>query len=196
MCKESRLKLLGAVSDITLNGLFFKLNLYYLLRPWEVERKGAGKAYSRGARACDLPADELLIISGLREPEEGCSKHCVLHPSLFFSPFFPPCRAGPHEGRDVGALGFRVRLQLLTGTDAERTVGARNRQGVQQHTAESAAAGGGHAGELQAAGLLRVHCDCGWRRESVSIGRESLQQSCKGRASSTRAGMHSVVFGI
>lgn len=92
---------------------------------------------------------------------------CILH---FFSPSFLPSCAGPHEGRDVSTVGFRVRLQLLTGTDAQRTISTRNCQRVQQHTTEPATAGGGHARKLQAPGLLGVHCDCWWRRKSVSMG--------------------------
>ena len=91
---------------------------------------------------------------------------CSLH---FFSPSFPPSCAGPHEGRDVSTVGFGVRLQLLAGTDAQRTVSTRNRQRVQQHTTEPAAAGGGHARKLQAPGLLGVHRDRWRRRKSVSM---------------------------
>lgn len=76
---------------------------------------------------------------------------CGLH---FFSPHFVPSSAGPHEGCYVSTVGLRVRLQLLAGTDAERTVSTRNREGMQQHSTQPAAAGRGDAGQLQAPGLL------------------------------------------
>ena len=66
-------------------------------------------------------------------------------------------------------MGFRVGLELLTGADAQRAVGPRDRQGMQQHPPQPATAGGGHAGQLQAPRLLGVHRDRGWRGESVSM---------------------------
>ena len=85
---------------------------------------------------------------------------------------FPPraCRPpGPHEGCHVSAVGFRVGLELFTGADAKRAVSPRDRQRVQQHPSQPAAAGGGHARQLQAPGLLGVHRDR-WRRgKSVSV---------------------------
>ena len=91
---------------------------------------------------------------------------CILHQP----PSFLPSSAGPHEGCYVSTVGFRVRLQLLAGADAEWTVSTRNCQRVQQHTPEPAAARRGHAGQLQTPGLLGMHRDCRWRRESVSVG--------------------------
>lgn len=87
----------------------------------------------------------------------------------FSSPCFPPCSAGPHEGCHVSAVGLRVGLELLTGADAQRALGPRDRQGVQQHPPQPAAAGGGHAGQLQAPRLLGVHRDRGRGGESVSV---------------------------
>lgn len=92
-----------------------------------------------------------------------------MHTLPFSSPCFPPCSAGPHEGCHVSAVGFRVGLELLTGADAQRALGPRDRQGMQQHPPQPAAAGGGHAGQLQAPRLLGVHRDRGWRGESVSV---------------------------
>ena len=100
--------------------------------------------------------------------ENVFSKHCVSRSPLFLPILSPP--AGPHEGCCVRALGFRVRLQLLAGADAERALSTRDCQGVQQHSAQPATARGGNAGKLQTAGLLRVHRDCGWRGKSVSRG--------------------------
>ena len=66
-------------------------------------------------------------------------------------------------------MGFRVGLELLTGADAQRALGPRDRQGMQQHPPQPAAAGGGPAGQLHAPRLRGVHRDRGWRGESVSV---------------------------
>lgn len=79
----------------------------------------------------------------------------------------PP--AGPHEGCDVGRVGVGAGRRLPARADDERAAGPRDRQGVQQHPPDAPAAGRGHAGLLQAPGLLRVHRDCWGGGESVSV---------------------------
>lgn len=84
-----------------------------------------------------------------------------------FVSVLPP--AGPHEGCDVGSVGVGAGRSLPARADDERAAGPRDRQGVQQHPPDTPAAGRGHAGLLQAPGLLRVHRHCRGGRESVSV---------------------------
>lgn len=76
---------------------------------------------------------------------------------------------GAHEGCDVSSVGVGAGRRLPARADDERAAGPRDRQGVQQHPPDTPAAGRGHAGLLQAPGLLRVHRDCWGGRESVSV---------------------------
>lgn len=94
-----------------------------------------------------------------------CMSGCLRAGADFVS-LLPP---GPHEGCDVGSVGVGAGRGVSARADDERAAGARDRQGVQQHPPDTPAAGRGHAGLLQAPGLLRVHRDCGGRGESVSV---------------------------
>lgn len=95
-----------------------------------------------------------------------CMSGCFSAVADFVSLLPPP---GPHEGCHVGSVGVGPGRGVSARADDERAAGPRDRQGVQQHPPDTPAAGRGHAGLLQAPGLLRVHRDCWGGRASVSV---------------------------